>query len=308
MTSAPQKHVSLDKDRLETPITFYKRMAWILVLAGVLAAAWGVYCLKADLPGLGSYLQGATGSLFALAGLMFIYVAFLGQKQQLIIQNEQLMAQKRQFEEEQAIQKDLYRQQKEEAEAQRKRFVAQEQNNMRQNFESSFLQLLGLRNQIVSGIRDIYSKEVRKGIGVPPGFGRDCFETWYKAFRDTTWAPEAKLDAAGNIAIESKSVGERYRAFYVHYEGVLGHYFRNLYHVIKFVKYSAVEDKRRYTSLVRSTLSQFELALLFYNCLSPLGDEDFKPLVEEFGLLKNFNCDALLKPEHEALYDAKAFE
>jgi len=111
-------------------------------------------------------------------------------------------------------------------------------------------------------------------------------------------------------------VSEKYLPFYNRYQGVLGHYFRNLYHVIKFVKESeALKDgdpvidyknRRRYTSLVRASLSQFELALLFYNCVVPIGDK-FKPLVEEFGLLENFAKNALLEPEHESLYNPKAF-
>jgi hypothetical protein len=36
---------------------------------------------------------------------------------------------------------------------------------------------------------------------------------------------------------------------------VLGHYFRNLYHIIKFVDESRVTDKKRYTSIVRAQLN-----------------------------------------------------
>jgi hypothetical protein len=103
--------------------------------------------------------------------------------------------------------------------------------------------------------------------------------------------------------------------------GELGHYFRNLYHLFKFVKDAEslkhsdgkieYQNTRRYTSLVRATLSQFELGLLFYNCASKLGSERFKPIVEEFGLLKNFNTDGLLKQEQDNIdkhYAKKAFE
>ena len=59
--------------------------------------------------------------------------------------------------------------------------------------------------------------------------------------------------------------------------------------------------------MVRATLSQFELALLFYNGLSENG-EKFQPLIEKFGLLENFDRDVLYKKqEDERLYDPKAF-
>jgi folate-dependent tRNA-U54 methylase TrmFO/GidA len=84
-----------------------------------------------------------------------------------------------------------------------------------------------------------------------------------------------------------------------------------LYHAIKFVKNSELEDKRRYTSLVRATLSQSELTLLFYNCLSPVGQK-FKPMVEEFGLLKNLDHRLLMDSEDDkllvGLYNPKAFQ
>jgi hypothetical protein len=73
------------------------------------------------------------------------------------------------------------------------------------------------------------------------------------------------------------------------------------------VKTSDVQDKRRYTSLARAQLSQYELALLFYNGISPLG-EKFKPVIEEFGLLENLDETLLFEPGHEEFYDQKAFK
>jgi hypothetical protein len=90
----------------------------------------------------------------------------------------------------------------------------------------------------------------------------------------------------------------------------LAHYFRNLYHIIKFVKTSDMSDKRRYTSLVRAQLSAYELPVLFYNCLTPYG-ERFRPLVEEFGLLEHLDPQLLLNPSHardETLYAKSTYQ
>jgi hypothetical protein len=67
------------------------------------------------------------------------------------------------------------------------------------------------------------------------------------------------------------------------------------------------KNRRRYTSLVRAQLSAFELELLFYNGISPHG-EKFKPLIEKFGLLENFDTKHLLSPSHESFYAKTAFE
>ena len=88
-----------------------------------------------------------------------------------------------------------------------------------------------------------------------------------------------------------------------------GHYFRNLYRIVKLVhenefytyeelggkssinsnEYNAknFEMRYRYISMLRAQLSDYELLWLFYNCLSDNGSEKFKPLVEEYSLLKN---------------------
>ena len=224
-----------------------------------------------DLSDFGSYLQGTTASFWSLAGFFIICVAFLAQKQQLFVQQIQ-------FE--------------------------------RQSFENSFFQLLNLHNEIASAVRDVEAgatdlREVR---------GRDCFQKWYEQFKTGWWGVKINTDDWGTLTSVDgpKSLSKRYLAFYTHYQGMLGHYFRNLYHLIKFIKSSNSEDKRRYTSLARAQLSQYELALLFYNgiaAIPPETENKFKPLIEEFGLLKNLDPKLLLNPDEDLkLYDPKAFK
>jgi hypothetical protein len=69
-----------------------------------------------------------------------------------------------------------------------------------------------------------------------------------------------------------------------------------------------IKNKKRYTSIVRAQLSQFELGMLFYNGVSKYGNEDFKPMIETYGLLENFNQDSLADPEHEKFYEGGAYE
>ena len=76
----------------------------------------------------------------------------------------------------------------------------------------------------------------------------------------------------------------------------LDHYFRQLYIIIKMINDNDdldSETKYYYTTIVRSTLSQYELVLLFHNCLSSHGRERFKPLVEKYTLLNNIREDLL---------------
>ena len=82
---------------------------------------------------------------------------------------------------------------------------------------------------------------------------------------------------------------------YSQYDSNFGHYFRNLYRIIKFIdeydfKFKdAVEDynfKYKYTSIVRSQLSDYELYWIFYNGLCEYGSDKFKPLIEKYTILK----------------------
>lgn len=61
--------------------------------------------------------------------------------------------------------------------------------------------------------------------------------------------------------------------------GKLDHYFRQFYSLFKMISDNEKLDavgKYEYARIVRSTLSQYELVLLFYNCLSANGIEKFR--------------------------------
>lgn len=74
------------------------------------------------------------------------------------------------------------------------------------------------------------------------------------------------------------------------------HYFRHLYTIIKFIDNSnflSFDEKYKYTTIVRATLSRYELIWLYYNGLSDIGKQKFKKLIEEYSLLKNIREDLL---------------
>lgn len=91
----------------------------------------------------------------------------------------------------------------------------------------------------------------------------------------------------------------------------LDHYFRQLYSIIKMIKENDdidFETKYYYTSIVRSTLSQYELIMLYHNCLSSNGRDRFKPLVEEFALLNNLREDLLASTASLDMYEKTAYK
>ncbi|MDB6026990.1 MAG: hypothetical protein JWM68_3213 [Verrucomicrobiales bacterium] len=262
-------------------------LAWIFVVLGAVAGYYGFSIVAAEKDGFslaniasfGSYLQGAVGSLWALAALLFIY--------------ETLRAQKRQLQ-----------QQDDELERQKKEFQIQENSIKRQSFENSFFQLLNLQNATAAEFHVTISGTAHQG--------RTCFQPLFRAFEKqfSTDLQLKKLHGAPQSVEQKRTFAiEEYFKFCGPYQASLGHYFRNLYHMIKLAKADGFtyEEQRRYTSLARAQLSAFELALLFYSSITPLG-EKFKPLIEEFGLLENLEQTLLLDEDHVRFYHSDAYE
>jgi|SRR5271157_414546 hypothetical protein len=83
-----------------------------------------------------------------------------------------------------------------------------------------------------------------------------------------------------------------YISFYDKFGGEAGYFFRNLRNTLGFIDEKCPlkdeKEKKRYAKLIRAQLSRFEIALLFYNCLSQRSSKVFNNLVskEKFNMLK----------------------
>lgn len=171
----------------------------------------------------------------------------------------------------------------------------QSESLKRQNFESTFFQMLTIHNGIVNSI-DLVNE------GGKVTRGRDCFSVFYTRFNKIY--RENKDKANGKYANESV-VKLSYQLFWKDHQTELGHYFRYLYNIVRFIKESSFVDGP-YVRLVRAQLSDQELLLLFYNCVSDNGG-NFTALVEEFALLDNLPKIRLLEKTHEGMLKSSAF-
>lgn len=93
--------------------------------------------------------------------------------------------------------------------------------------------------------------------------------------------------------------------FWKKHQVELGHYFRYLYNVVRFVKESSFVDGP-YIRLVRAQLSDQESLLLFYNCIASEHGERFKALAEEFSLFDNMPKIRALKEGHLEFINERA--
>ena len=274
---------------VDNKIKIYTNWAWTFVWIGIIVLIFAIvyFLIKNEESGfainlLGDFLSGTVASLWALAGLFFIYVAFLGQKQQLL--NQQLEIMYSQLE---------VKYTRFELEGQKKELIEQNLTLRKQRFENTFFQLLHNHQDIVAGI------DIRRSNGVLVSEGRDCFKSFYQRFSNHN-----------NISKEIGYTLKQYMEMYKSHQADLGHYFRNIYHILKFIdgsKEIEESEKYKYASLLRALLSSYELIIIFYNCLGDYGIKKFKPLIEKYSFLKNIDYSLLVDNSHKNEYSEIAF-
>lgn len=162
-----------------------------------------------------------------------------------------------------------------------------------ERFESNLFQMLQMQESIVNGL--YYSSIDGADRYYGESFhGRNVFYAIYELKGwDPNWGLKDLIKEKGYSAYEKdKEII------------ILDHYFRHLYRIFKYIDDSNLftkEEKYQYASMARSSLSPYELVLLFYNCLSANGKEKFKPLIETFALFNNLRLD-LLVPKDQEIY------
>jgi len=250
----------------------------------------------------GDFAGGLIGSIWALAGVILFYVALNEQRQDIETNREVLKTQVK------ALEKQIeeFELQRQELELTRHVFIEQRDTLKIQQFESTFFSMVNLHHQIVGSI-DVDITKGGKGFLFDEGpkkditlTSRDCFQHFYTEF-------EYYLTEEHKDESEIKRINSAYTKFYKEYQSDLGHYFRNLYNILKFINKKNPGDKFFYTNLLRAQLSSFELLMLFYNCLSQFGKVKFKPLIEEYHFLQNMPRSPLLDKNHTKLYKKSAF-
>jgi hypothetical protein len=258
----------------------------IILLVGISIAIFILVFYRLYFPGqvlsdhskwgeFGDFFGGILNPSFAFLALLALFITIIIQSRQLTISTKELFA---------SVE------------------ILKEQSKAitLQNFESAFFQMIHLHNDIV---KDIYLEDPDSEDGKL--LGRDCFKTLYEyEFKNDYEECFRKIKNHDEISIIDSS----YDIFFQKYQAKVGHYFRNLYTIIKFIDQSDIENKKFYADIVRSQLSSFELILLFYNCLWRGGREKFKELIESYEFFEDMNQSELINPDiHIRLYGRKDY-
>lgn len=204
--------------------------------------------------------------------------------------------------------------QREEMQLQRKEFEEENKTIRYQRFENQFYNMLDLQQTIVAGLRyeyfDIeYVTVALEGGGAQTDkrfikreiVGRDVFRYLFE---------DVEL-VLKDVTGRDKTNG--YRRFLYHnglknYDATLiptyfDHYFRHLYKMVQYVDSQDFEfdEKYRYVSFLRGTLSRYEIVWLYYNALHP-DFYKFKLLIEKYSILKALRRDLLTVTKETIIY------
>lgn len=266
--------------------------------------------------------RGTFGDMFGSINALYSGLAFAGIIFTILLQRKELKYQRQELRET------------------RKEFEIQNKTLKLQRFESTFFNLLSLHHQIVDSI-DIDIQKQKK-VENPASYNlKEIFnqKTEYERLilksRDVFKYKFEELKFILKDVDEVSKVNIAYLEFYETVQTDFGHYFRNLYRLIKFVHetefYSYEEIKvnslspnstnqmnvyltenfktrYKYICMIRSQLSDYEILWIFYNGLSSNGFVKFKPLIEQYSILKNIQKSKLNSINLVYEYNSNAFK
>jgi hypothetical protein len=256
-----------------------------------------------ELGTIGDWFGGLSGPLIGLSSFILVYLAFR-------LQNKQMKDQQVEFEK-------------------------QNKTLSLQRFETSFFQLLNFHNEIVTALWVSYKYVSKRETVRKPKEGgnegemkevimetknsetsdkREYFSTVYLMMQHNLKEINGRSsglskEMKASLSYKESVAVENYRTTYNIEQASLGHYFRHLYHIVKYIHTSDLitdEQKKHYAAILRAQLSAYELVLLLYNCLvQDLGYPKFKYLVDKYDLLQNMNSELLFDKEDLIVFKNK---
>jgi hypothetical protein len=203
----------------------------------------------------GDFIGGVVGSLWSLAGIILFYVALTEQRKDIKINSDALNAQVS------ALNQQIkeFELQREELSETREVFKEQSETLKVQRFKNTFFQLLSLHHELVDKLNFKRHKEYLEKRAVLSKAFEDLQVkiTRINSIHDLSGISlfGYKPDPPETIEIAEARLYEAYKKFYFEdYRQILSHYFRNIYHIFKFVYLSDLiikERKQFYATIIQ---------------------------------------------------------
>lgn len=289
------------KDKLNNEETKSRLWIWIIIAIVGVIAMWGLSWW-----GINKFIdeptnQGTFGDMFGAVNALFSGLAFAGLIVTLLYQKEELK-----------LQREELKETRNELNAQKLEFQEQNKTMKRQRFENTFFNMLSLQQEIVANIsfdevKTIFDFHTHTQDEQRTSYnGRSLFREMYLNLKVSIDKKQFYQGVKGAIQANNYSAYS-----YISATTRFDHYFRHLYRIFKYVDTSDLitdDERYEYACIVRSQLSDYELVMLFYNCLTSNGREKFKPLIEKYVIFNNLREELLANVEHKKLYADTAYD
>lgn len=276
-----------EKVKLGKQITIFTWIGGVSAVVALIPLAWAGYEVLGNHSffkenELGDFIGGTSGTFASFAGLAFVYVAFLGQRLQILMQQEELELNRKELKET----RNEIRGQKEQLELQNKQFQIQ-------SFENVFFEL-------ISFFRKQSEINFSRGYGDYPLIEKlnEFIEEYRKSVSLDQWE---KMDDHGKILYLAKIYDKNFSAGFARVRSLIEVSILILIHIDKGKNYI---DPIYYHNIFKSSLNVHEQRIIFYGFFSAkiyLGEDErefFKCFLDGF-LMQN-----LLDPSHKLFLNA----
>ena len=158
--------------------------------------------------------------------------------------------------------------------------IRQNKRASEQSYEASIFNLINLQNNIIENID--YNNHIK----------RSAFAKFLDDFR-------VQFNAVGPIRLPANmysSACSSYKSFNSDSNEYFGHYFRNLYTILKTIDKlpESFDRKKYYARILRAQLSMNELTVLFLNCLPYVCDKgEYAELLIKYQMLEHLKISIL---------------
>lgn len=182
--------------------------------------------------------------------------------------------------------------------------IEQREDIAKERFENYLFEMIHIQQDITNGLLIEEITESDNSNHIKSQRGRDVFQFIYETASDIIDFPNSTKNCNLKRALmEYDSL--RINISKAKVMWCLDHYFRHLYRIFKYINDADTEllddkQKYQYSAIVRATLSQYELVLLFYNCFS---QKNFKELIEKYAILNNIRVELLATETERSLYN-----
>ncbi len=287
--------IKSDLHKISKKINFFTICAWFLIILGFIIALITIvnFPLKVtsddyNLNLLGDFLSGTVALTWSLAGLFFIYIAFLGQKQQMLHQQIEILISQLEL-----------KYTRFELAGQKAELAQQNETLKLQKFENTFFQLITLFNTNVNSFDLRSGKEIINQ-------GRDCLKSIHSQLILEIRKIEDTRIQRGISFEPLMDIIRAYETVFKLHKSDLSLYYKSFYHLLIFVEESRIEKKKEYFEIIKSQISDYEQALLFYHSLN-IGKEKIKPFIEKYTLFKDLDSTLIYKDLLKDQYKDSSF-